>query len=263
SKVMKNMSALSQKTFAITPEMGKALGKAFSDMQQSITAMQNQNTPLAAQKQTNSMSDLNEAAELMKGGMDQLMSGGQGGGMMSMMQQLQMLSQQQMDLNKLTQMMNQGQLSQEMLAQMQRLAQQQDAIRKSLEELNKEARESGESKRLAANLEKILNEMKEVVTNLQSQKVNDDLVKQQERILSKLLDAQTSINERDYEEQRKSTAGKNIDRTSPPDLILNTDEGRNKLKDELMRAIKEGYKKDYEDLIRKYFEALEKERNKK
>ncbi|MCL6098599.1 MAG: hypothetical protein M1391_08490 [Bacteroidetes bacterium] len=263
SKVMKNMSALSQKTFAITPEMGKALGKAFSDMQQSITAMQNQNTPLAAQKQTNSMSDLNEAAELMKGGMDQLMSGGQGVGMMSMMQQLQMLSQQQMDLNKLTQMMNQGQLSQEMLAQMQRLAQQQDAIRKSLEELNKEARESGESKRLAANLEKILNEMKEVVTNLQSQKVNDDLVKRQERILSKLLDAQTSINERDYEEQRKSTAGKNIDRTSPPDLILNTDEGRNKLKDELTRAIKEGYKKDYEDLIRKYFESLEKERSKK
>ena len=263
SKVMKNMSALSQKTFAITPEMGKALGKAFSDMQQSITAMQNQNGPLAAQKQTNSMGDLNEAAELMKGGMDQLMSGGQGGGMMSMMQQLQMLSQQQMDLNKLTQMMNQGQLSQEMLAQMQRLAQQQDAIRKSLEELNKEARESGESKRLAANLEKILNEMKEVVTNLQSQKVNDDLVKQQERILSKLLDAQKSINERDYEEQRKSTVGKNIDRASPPDLILSTDEGRNKLKDELMRAIKEGYKKDYEDLIRKYFEALEKERNKK
>lgn len=263
SKVMQNMSALSQKTFAITPEMGKALGKAFSDMQQSITAMQNQNSPLAVQKQTGGMSDLNEAAQLMKSGMDQMMNGGQGGGMMSMMQQLQMLAQQQMDLNKLTQMMNQGQLSQEMLSQMQRLAQQQDAIRKSLDELNKEARESGESKRLAANLEKILDEMKGVVTNLQSEKVNDDLVKKQERILSKLLDAQTSINERDYEEQRKSASGKDISRTSPPDLILNTDEGRNKLRDELMKAIKEGYKKDYEELIRKYFEALEKEKSKK
>ena len=179
------------------------------------------------------------------------------------MQQLQKLGQQQMNLNQMTQMMNQGQLSQEMTAQMQRLAQQQEAIRKSLEQLNQEAKESGQSKRLAANLEKILNEMKEVVTNLQSEKVNNDLVKQQEKILSKLLDAQRSMNERDYENERKSDSGKNYSLSSPPDLLLNTDEGKNKLKDALIKAIKEGYRKDYEDLIRKYFEALEKARNEK
>jgi DNA repair exonuclease SbcCD ATPase subunit len=263
-KVLQKMSDLSQKTFAITPEMGKALGKALTNMQQSINAMQNQQGPPAAQMQKNAMASLNEAASLMKGAMDQMMSGGgKGGGMMSLMQQLQMMAQQQMDLNKLTQMLNQGQLSQEMAAQMQRLAQQQEAIRKSLEQLNQEAKEAGQSKRLASNLEKILSEMKEVVTNLQSEKMNDDLVKQQEKILSKLLDAQTSMNERDYEKDRKSSSGKEFSRNSPPDLILNTDEGKNKLKDELLKAIREGYKKDYEDLIRKYFEALEKVRGEK
>lgn len=263
-KVLQRMSDLSQKTFAITPEMGKALGKALSDMQQSMNAMQNNQGQLAAQMQKNAMASLNEAAGMMKGAMDQMMSGGgQGGGMMSMMQQLQKLGQQQMNLNQMTQMMNQGQLSQEMMSQMQRLAQQQEAIRKSLEQLNQEAKESGQSKRLAANLEKILNEMKEVVTNLQSEKVNNDLVKQQEKILSKLLDAQRSLNERDYENERKSDSGKNYSLSSPPDLLLNTEEGRNKLKDALMKAIKEGYKKDYEDLIRKYFEALEKARGEK
>jgi len=141
---------------------------------------------------------------------------------------------------------------------MQRLAQQQDAIRKSLEQLDQETKETGQSKKLASNLEKILSEMKEVVTNLQSEKMNNDLVKQQEKILSKLLDAQTSMNERDYEKDRKSSSGKDYDRSSPPDLILNTDEGQNKLKDELLKAIREGYKKDYEDIIRKYFEALDK-----
>ncbi|MCX6169530.1 MAG: hypothetical protein NTX65_09325 [Ignavibacteriales bacterium] len=257
-KVLKNMSDLSQKTFAITPEMGKALGQALSDMQQSMNALQNNQGPPAAQMQKNAMASLNEAAGMMKGAMDQMLNGsGQGGGMMSLMQQLQKLGQQQMNLNQLTQMMNQGQLSQEMMAQMRRLAQQQEAIRKSLEQLNQEAKESGQSKRLAANLEKILNEMKEVVTNLQSEKVNDDLVKQQEKILSKLLDAQRSMNERDYENERKSDTGKNYSITSPPDL-LNTDEAMNKLKDALTKAIKEGYKKDYEDLIRKYFDALDK-----
>ncbi len=261
-KILKNMSALSQKTFAVTPEMGKALGKSMSQMQQSMSALHNKNGQYAAQQQRGAMASLNEAANMVKAGMNQLMNGGQGGGMMGLMQQLQQLGQQQMGLNQLTQMLNQGKLSQETMAQMQRLAQQQEMIRKSLEQLNEEAKESGQSKRLAANLDKILDEMREVVTNLETEKLNNDLVKQQQRILSKLLDAQKSINERDYEEKRKSTAGKDFDRTSPPELMLSTDEGKNKLRDELMKAVKEGYKKDYEELIRKYFDALQNEQKK-
>jgi predicted metal-dependent hydrolase len=112
---------------------------------------------------------------------------------------------------------------------------------------------------LAENLDQIEKEMKEVVTNFQTQKLNDDLVKKQDKILSKLLDAQKSINERDYEKERKSTSGKDFNLTSPPDIILSTEEGRDKLKDELMKSIREGYKKDYEELIKKYFNSLENE----
>ena len=257
NKVMHKMSALSQKSFSITPEMGNELGKANSEMQQSLSGMQEHNISFSVQEQKNAMQSLNQAATLIKSGMNQLMTGGQGGGMMSMMQQLEGLAQQQMNLNKLTQMMNQGQMSQEMMAQMQRLSQQQEMIRKSLEQLNKEAKESGKSKNLAVNLDQIEKEMKEIVTNFQTQKLNDDLVKKQDKILSKLLDAQKSINEHDYEQERKSTSGKNYERKSPPDIILSTEEGKNKLKDELMRSFREGYKKDYQDLIREYFNALD------
>ncbi len=260
SKVLQKLGDLSQRTFSITPEMGQALGRAYSEMNQSMTAMQNNQGGVASQMQKNAMGSLNESARLMKGAMDQMMNGsGSGGGMMSLMQQLQNLGQQQMNLNKLTQMMNSGELSQQMRAQMERLAQQQEMIRKSLEQLNNEAKESGQSKRLAGNLDKIVNDMKEVVSNLQSQKLNNDLIKQQEKIMTKLLDAQRSLNERDFEKERKSEEGKNYTSVSPPDLILNGEEGKNKLKDELLKAVKEGYKKDYEELIRKYFKALEKE----
>lgn len=260
SKILNKMTELSQKTFAITPEMGKALGKSFSEMQKSINSLQNRNGAVASQFQNKAMEYLNEAASLIKGGMEQMMSGGQGGGMMSLFQQLQQITKQQMNLNQLTQILNQGKLSQEMLSQLKRLAAEQEVIRKSLEQLNKEAQQAGKSKSLATNLEKILQDMKEVVTNLETEKINDELIKQQERILSRLLDAQRSINERDYEKQRKSVTGKDIKRTSPPDLILSKEERKNKLRDELQKAMREGYKKDYEDLIRKYFEALEKEK---
>ena len=256
-KILQQMSGLSQKTFAITPEMGKALGKAQAEMSESLNAIQGRNGALASQKQTGAMKALNEAASLTQNAMNRMMQGGgQGGGMMSLMQQLQQMSQQQMGLNKLTKMLQQGNLTQQQMAQMQRLAQEQQLIKKSLEQLNKESRETGQSKKLTADLEKVLEEMQEVITGMKTQKIDDNLIQTQERILSKLLDAQRSINERDFEKTRESTAGNNFNRESPPEL--STEEGREKLRDELLKAIREGYSKDYEELIRKYFELLEK-----
>jgi len=138
---------------------------------------------------------------------------------------------------------------------------QQEVIRKSLEELNNEAKQTGQSKKLPANLDKVLDDMREVVSDMNTQKLDDDLVQKQERILSKLLDAQRSINERDFEKQRESTAGQKFVRQSPDELNLSSSKGKNKIKDELNKAVNEGYAKDYEALIRKYYEALGNQKN--
>ncbi|MCJ7553490.1 MAG: hypothetical protein MUO34_06360, partial [Ignavibacteriaceae bacterium] len=64
---------------------------------------------------------------------------------------------------------------------------------------------------------------------------------------------------RDFEKERRSETGQSIVRQSPSELNLSSDQGKNKIKDELNRAVREGYKKDFEDLIRRYYEALQKE----
>jgi hypothetical protein len=263
SNLMNQMSKLSQKTFAITPEMGRALGEAQRKMQQSIQAMQNRNGAYAGITQEEAMMHLNEAAMMMKGSMESMMQGGGGsGGMMSLMQQLQQMSGQQMKLNNLTQMlkqMQQGQLSPQQQGEMQRLAQQQDLIRKSLAQLNEEAKISGESKKIPADLESIMNEMYEVLTDMKTEKLDDDLIQKQEKILSKLLDAQRSINERDFEKERKSRSGENVVLESPFDINLDSEAGKDKLRDELNKAIQEGYVKDFEELIMKYYNAIQKD----
>ncbi len=257
--ILKQMSKLSQKTFAITPEMGKSLGKAKQAMKEAINGLQNRNGNQASVKQSDAMKSLNEAAMLMQNSLQQMMQGGgQGNGMMSLMQQLQKLSQQQMGLNKLTQQLKQGQLSMQQQAAMQRLAQEQSRIQKSLNELNKEAKQSGESKKIASNLEKVLEDMKEVISGLNTQKINDDLINKQERILSKLLDAQRSINERDFEKKRESRIGGKFNNNSPSELNLQNKKIEDNLREELIRAVKEGYSKDYQELIRKYFDELKK-----
>lgn len=263
-KIMSQMAKLSQKTFAITPEMGKAMGDAGRAMMRALDAMQNRNGNGTYSNQGEAMKGLNEAASLMKNSMQQMMNGQGQGGMMSLMQQLGQMSQQQMSLNNLTQMLQQsmgGKLTLQQQAQLQRLARQQEELRKTLDQLNSEAKSSGKSKTLASSLDKLLEQMQEVVTDMQTQKLDDNLIQKQEKILSKMLDAQRSVNERDYEKNRESFAGKNIYRQSPAGLDLNSDQGKNKIRDELNRAVQEGYSRDYEELIRKYYEALQKEKS--
>jgi hypothetical protein len=152
---------------------------------------------------------------------------------------------------------NNGQLSQQQMAQLERLAQQQELLQKSMEQLEREARNSGNSKRLPANLKDITKEMQEVVTEMKSQRLDQDLIQKQERILSRLLDAQRSINERDYEWEREANTGANVNRQSPPGI---TPERSiiDKFNEELMNAQREGYNADYQELIRKYLEKLQK-----
>jgi hypothetical protein len=255
--VLKQMDALSQKTFAVSPEMGKALGDAKKNMMESLSGLQNKNGMGSTQFQNEAMKSLNEAAAIMQNSLQSMMQGGgQGGGMMSLMQQLQQLAQQQLGLNGQTKMMQGGQLSMQQRAQLQRLAQQQGAVQKSLQDLNKEAKESSESKKLASNLESVLNEMKEVISGMNTQKIDDELIKKQDKILSKLLDVQKSINERDYEEKRESKEGKVFNLTSPEKTILSNQQAKDILREELLKSVKEGYSKDYQDLIRRYFESI-------
>jgi len=147
-------------------------------------------------------------------------------------------------------------MSQEQAAQAARLAQEQDAIRKSLEQLNEEAETSGDRDRMLGDLSRIAEEMREVVQNLEQQNVNPETIKKQERILSRMLDASKSMRERDFEKKRKAQSATQITRTSPDELDPSILEGG--LRNDMLKALEQGYSKDYQELIRRYFEQLQK-----
>jgi hypothetical protein len=100
-------------------------------------------------------------------------------------------------------------------------------------------------------------EMTEVQTDLSTGNFNPETVRKEDRILSRLLDAQRSTRERDYEKERTSTAGHDIVREGPASIDLTTIEGRNRLRRDMQKALEEGYAREYEDLIKRYFEMLE------
>ncbi len=66
------------------------------------------------------------------------------------------------------------------------------------------------------------------------------------------------MNRRDYSKKRQSETGKQYQAMSPQTLPGSQSE-KDLLRNELLKAMREGYSKDYEELIRKYFEALARE----
>ncbi len=256
NRLADRMSSLSQKTFAVTPDMGKSLGDAMRSMAEAMKSLEQRAGGGASESQQQAMGSLNESAQLMQNSMDAMQQGGgQGMGMAGFLQRMKQLSGMQQGINQGTQQA-QG-MSQEQAAAMARLAGEQGMVRKSLEQLQREAAASGDLQKMLGDLSSIARDMREVQTDMAQGNVNPETTRKQDRILSRLLDAQRSTRERDFEKRRTSESGKDILRPSPGPIDLTSQEGRNRLRLDLLKALEQGYARDYEDLIKKYFDALE------
>ena len=279
ANVANGMMELAQKSFAITPEMGQQIGNALQEMQKSIQNLSNRQTSGAAKNQENAMSSMNQAASSMQnmlsmmqqqssgscpnpGGMGEGQSGNQQG---SYGERLQQLAMQQQAINQSLQQQigqSQGRFSPEQQAEYGRISDEQGNAKKSLEELSNEQKSNpmGQKKTLG-DLDKIVKEMQETISDINSNNITPETMKRQERILSRLLDASKSLNERDFETTREARSGKDVIRKSPSALDLRTQEGKTRAFQDYLRSIQQGYTKDYEMLIRQYFELIQKSEN--
>jgi hypothetical protein len=256
-KLAGTLGQMSQKTFAVTPKMGKSVGQAFTQMTGALQSLENRNGREAAGKQHDAMTSLNDATRQVQQAMENSMQGGQGG-LGSLLQQLGRMAAQQQGINAQTQDLNSGEgLTPEQAAQAARLAAEQAAVQKSIEQLSAEAKQSSEKQKLLGDLDRIAEDMTEVVHDLEQHSINPSTVQRQERILSRLLDAQRSMRERDYEKRRRAETGKEYQRSSPAELDPSTVAGTSRMMEDLRKALEQGYAKEYQELIKRYFEALQ------
>jgi hypothetical protein len=257
SRVVNELYELSQQTFFVTPELGKALGKSIAGMKDALQSLESRDSGKSVRNQGKAMSGLNEAAAQIRESMQNMSGASSGIGFQEMMQRLLGLSNQQQGINQRTSQLGQNpRMSLEEQAAMSRLAAEQEAVRKSLEQLSKEI---GNRSEILGDLKQVTKDMEGVVKDLQRQNVNRNTINRQKRILSRLLDAQRSVHRRDFSKKRKAETGKKYQARSPGELPLNLAAEKDRLKNDLLKALKEGYTKDYKELIKKYFEALAKE----
>lgn len=255
SRTIEDLLALSQKSMAVTPEMGRELGKSVGGMKKSLTALEGRNGSSAGKSQAQAMGSLNEAVRQLRNSMNNMANSSCGSGMQQFMEQLKAASGKQQGLNMQTQQLGeQGRLSMGQQAALARLAAEQQQLQKTLEQLAKEAASGAE---ILGRLDETAREMGEVAKELaQNPQVQAKTIQRQQRILSRLLDAQRSMQTRDFSKKRESKKGKNYLPRRVAGLPRDLGEQQMKIQQDLLKALKEGYSRDYKELIKKYFDAL-------
>jgi hypothetical protein len=267
-----------QQAARMQTEAMKNMNSALAQMQQSLNEMQNDG---GCENGDNSCSGdgscgQGNCGQGGQGGKGQGRGKGSGFGMgagQGTQQMLQQMAAEQQALNQQMQQMmggsgqggtNEGRYSQEQQAGMRRIAEEQNRIGKSMEELAKEQEDLGgkpqdrnDGNKLSNELTKMAEELKEITADISRGRITPETLQRQERILSRMLDATRSVNDRDFERNRESQRGIDILRNSPSGIDLSTQEGKTRAMQELMQSIKKGYTKDYEQIIRQYFEAIQ------
>jgi predicted transcriptional regulator len=245
-------------SFTLSPKHVEQLDRAVGRMERSTSLFDQGNREKAEFEGREAASDLNQTiVQLMKSHQQMCQGGGSGNPMKSM----QGLSESQDGLNQSTKellekLAGKKRLSYSEEQRMAQLAAQQEMIRQGLEELTQEL---GDAQDLLGDMQQVQEEMEQVEEDLRQKRVDPRIKERQQQILSRLLDAQRSIRQREMSPQRQSRAATLAQRQSPPPLSEDLLRRNRTLEEDVLRGADDRYPSQYRKLVEEYFRALSRE----
>lgn len=254
NQLVSSLVRLSKETFSITPQIGKAIGRATIGMNESLIKLEERSGLESARKQDETVEALNEAAIAMISAMEQIRESGSASGFEEFLERMREIATSQEGVNSQTLQLALGQMattSQEQLIQ--RLASDQTQLKKSIEKLIQEMRGSS---RGSEGLGAIAKEMEEIINDFENNRVNRRTIERQERILTRMLNSQKSLRKQDMNEKRRAMKGVDFDHKGPGGLPADLGQRRNIAIESLNNALKAGYSQDYQVMIRHYFNKM-------
>ena len=254
--IMNQMMDLSKETFAITPEIGRSIGKANAGMQEAKNKLTDRNVSQAGENQNMALVGLNEAALGLFNSMQSMQQSGSASGYSQFLKMMQQMAGQQQGLNQQGMQLSMGQMAAAAQQQMmQQMLQKQQGLRKSLEQMMNEMRHSGQKG--MGDLGGIGKEMDEVIKDLQRRRFTRKTKERQQRILSRMLDSQTSMTQRGFKDERKSTSAESIVAfEGPGGLPADMGQRQSLALQALNKAINAGYSREHQTMIKRYFNSL-------
>lgn len=262
SSVSDSLQQIAKDIPQMTRDIQQQAGDGMREMMEATEALTERAARRANGYQRAAMTNLNELALMLSELLNQQMNGSGAGqsnqSMEQMMESLQQMGQQQQQLNQqIQQLLNDMQgsrLTNEMTDRLKQLGSQQEKMRNELRQM---ARDKNARNKVLGDLNRIADQMMESIEEMQQNRVSRRTVERQNQILTRLLEASRSMQERGQDKKREGKTAEQLLRESPADLPPN--ERLERLRKDLIRALETGYSSDYQALIRRYFEILQEE----
>jgi hypothetical protein len=258
--ITERMMVLSQQTFFITPDLGATIGRGLNQIDIALESYSDRTPRSAATSQRNALGEINRSAAQLLSILSQLSGSNSSSGFEEMMQKLSEMASAQQGLNQQSMPMpggTQGEMPMDGQS-LTRMAAQQRALQQQMEQAAKEAQGIQD---VLGDLQGIAEAMGEVAKDMENQQMTDRTRRLQQQIVSRLLDATRSAKEEEYSKKRESKTGGEFVRRSPGSL--KPEDRQNQLRQDMLKALQQGYSPDYRRLIQAYFQALEEMEGKK
>ena len=259
SRVADSLYQLSRETPFISPRLAEAMGRAISQMQSSGKEFAGGDRGRGEEAGQRALQSLNQAVrELRQTESSMCDRPGNNPGGRSNPQQIGELGQRQSQLNQETRSLTERLSEQMRLSagdrdEMRRMAEEQARIREQLEQIQRE----DETKReLLGRLDKAQDEMRDVEEVLRQGAMSGELEEKQQRILSRLLDAQRSVNRRDFDPQRESRVGEDVVRRSPGEIPAELMRQSDRFRQDLLKSELDRYPAQYRAFVEAYLRSL-------
>jgi len=252
-----SLMALSKRVFQISSFVTREVAEMNKYMNESILALRERKKALALGKQQFSMTSMNNLALLL----DDVLS--------AMQQQIAMamgipsqnmgdkkqpsMSELQKQLNdQISELKKSGKQGKALSEELAKLAAEQEEIRRKLrEEEEKLNNMNGNSEKLG----NIVGKMEQTEIDLVNKRLTEQLIKRQEEILTRLLQAEEAMREQELDKERESKTARQLERPVPPEF-----EEYLKLKEkeiELLRTVPPKLNPYYKKEVIEYFNRLE------
>jgi hypothetical protein len=267
-----SLLALSKRQAMIENYVNREIRDINSNTEMTMEAMQNRAISMAGSKQQYVMTAVNNLALLlseslknMEQNLSMMASGksgkskpkpGQGKQSMKSMRQMQEKLNQQMEQMRKGMQPKPGEQGEKgqsggskMSEQLARMAAQQEALRKMLQEYGEELQKEGEVNQQG--IQKMLQEMEKTENDLVNKIINQQTMKRQQEILTRLLESEKAELKREQEEKRESTEGKELPKPDPAKYFDSI--GLPSKETELINTIPPSFRSYYRNKVNSYF----------
>jgi hypothetical protein len=259
-----SLYSLSRRIPQIQSTVNKEITGINGQIDQALENLGERKTAEANRNQQFAMTSMNNLALMLSEALDQLQKqqnkSGKGKGKQPSLSQLSKMQQQlnqnmQKARDQMQKMGNpqQGKSGQQgMSEQFAKMAREQQMIRQSLQQINKDNNKDGTNG--LGNLDKISKEMEQTENDLVNKKITNEALKRQQQIQSRLLEAEKAEQEREQDQKRESRAASNM----PPGYIkaLQNYEQVKTKQTEQIRTVPAALNLYYKQKIKYYFDQL-------